>query len=105
LEHCERALSHSQPAYLTYLRIQTEVTKNTVDKALVVLSVIAIADIAMNLTRAFASMNVNVPASKDFSIFGIMCALSITVGCTIAGLARFWWVKSHRRRGRLQAAG
>ena len=75
------------------------------DKALVVLSVIAISDIAMNLTRGLVSMNVNVPASEDFSAFGIMFALTITVGCTIAGLARFWWVKSHRRRGRLQAAG
>ena len=75
------------------------------DKALVVLSVIGITDLAMNLTRGFASMNVRVPASEDFSVFGIMFTLSIIVGCTIVGLARFWWVRSHRRRGRLQVAG
>jgi len=75
------------------------------DKTLVVLSVIGISDVAMNLTRGWASMNVHVPRSEDFSGFAFMCVFSILVGCTIAGLARFWWVKSHRRRGRLQVAG
>lgn len=88
-----------------YLRIQFEVTKNTMDKALIVLSVLTVSDFVMNLARGFASQNVHVPASEDFSAFGIVFGIMIAAGCTIVGLARFWWVKSHRRRGRLQAAG
>ena len=69
------------------------------------LSVITIADMAMALPRGWASVNTHVPYSIDLSAFGIMVVISVLVGGTIAGLARFWWVKSHRRRGRLQVAG
>jgi len=100
LEHYDKMLSHSHPAYQEHLGLSLLRAKCAIDRRLIPLSVIGLLILAFQIIVGMVSMNVNLPYSTDFSNFGIVVAIGLLLCIGILGVVRYWWVKAHRRLGR-----
>jgi magnesium transporter len=97
LDHYERMLSQSHPTYLQQLRTEVGKTKSGADKALVYLSVVSMAVVCIQTIIGIFSLNVTLPVSTNFEVFGIVIAINCVVLTAFLGLVRRWWINAKRR--------
>lgn len=102
LLHYERMLSHSHPAYLTHLRFSLSEAKGGLDKALMLLTMLSLLVLSSQLIATIGGMNVNVPRSEDFREFGIFLGVAVIISLAVLGISRFWYVRAHGGRGRIE---
>ncbi|KAJ3558813.1 hypothetical protein NM688_g704 [Phlebia brevispora] len=104
LAHYERMLSQSHPTYLTHLRLSASKAKSGSDKAIVILSIISMAVLITQAVIGFNSMNIHLPhnpkPSHDYSVFGIVIAISFSVLLLYAIVVRWWWVRALKKQRR-----
>ncbi|KAE9408147.1 hypothetical protein BT96DRAFT_962830 [Gymnopus androsaceus JB14] len=99
LDHYERMLSQSHPTYLQQLRTDVSLAKSGADKALVYLSVVSMGVVCLQTVIGLFSLNVTVPISTNFEVFGIVIALECVVLTAFLALVRRWWVNAKRHKG------
>ncbi|KAL4069648.1 hypothetical protein V8B97DRAFT_607457 [Scleroderma yunnanense] len=106
LSHYEHILSESYPAYLSQLRKIVSDTKNSSDKAVLILSLVSFGALVPGPIIGLFSMNVHTPRntidnpipSGGYYWFGIVLVLVLFVECSFLALLRYWWVQSKSER-------
>jgi magnesium transporter len=98
LIHYERMLSHSHPTYVTHLRLSLSEAKGGLDRGLLLLTLVSLLVLCNQVISSLCSLNVNLPRSDDFQVFGWVVAVALIVSILLLGVVRYWYVKA---RGKL----
>ncbi|EKM83913.1 hypothetical protein AGABI1DRAFT_66982 [Agaricus bisporus var. burnettii JB137-S8] len=99
LNHYERMLSQSHPAYLSQLRATFASSKSGTDKSLFYLTSVSIAVICVQVVMGNFSMNINVPRDgTGYRIFGVVFSLAIIVLFIYVNIVRYWWKQAGKTR-------
>ncbi|KAF8521504.1 hypothetical protein JB92DRAFT_2890696 [Gautieria morchelliformis] len=108
LEHYERMLSHSHPAYLSHIRVSLAQAKAGMDHKLFMLTLLAVSILAMQLPVGLFSINLgNIPRNNrsadppaPFNWFMGIITTVLLVGAGVASMTRYWWVQAERKFAR-----
>ncbi|KAF8324880.1 uncharacterized protein EI90DRAFT_2933583 [Cantharellus anzutake] len=112
LVYYERVLAHSQPTYLSGLRVNLAQATNRADSTLWKLSVLLTAIYCMQVVIGIFSMNVHVPHNhrpKDdplgapvghFYLFGVVLSVNVLAAIGVFCATWWWWKQAKRKRGR-----
>jgi len=112
LAYYEGVLSHSHPAYISFLNASLGEAKLGADEAVLWLSSVSIGTYCMQIIVGVFSMNVHILGnrrpSRDappgtpigaFHWFGVVFAVEACVGIGLALLIRWWWILAKRKYG------
>lgn len=103
LNHYERVLSYSHPAYLSQLRVSQSISKGGTDNAILVLTVVSIIVLCIQVWLGLFSINIGkIPsneheAGKPFNVFFIILGVSFLIGFGVLGLVRYWQATAKKK--------
>ncbi|KAF9237322.1 hypothetical protein BU15DRAFT_48851 [Melanogaster broomeanus] len=105
LNHYERLLSESHPAYLSQLRLSASRAKKGIDEAMQMLSLVSMGALVPVPILGLFSMNIHIPRntinppvpSGSYYWFGIVIVLVLLLECSFLYLVRYWGVQAKRR--------
>ncbi|KAL5535391.1 hypothetical protein ACEPAF_3485 [Sanghuangporus sanghuang] len=105
LNHYERMLSHSHPAYLSQLRVTQALARGGTDNAILLLTLVSITVLSMQVILGMFSMNVHVPNTEGstdhpFSVFFSVLAGTLLIGTTVVLLVRYWHAQAKKKYSR-----
>ncbi|KAL5519085.1 hypothetical protein ACEPAH_768 [Sanghuangporus vaninii] len=105
LNHYERMLSHSHPAYLSQLRVTQALARGGTDNAILLLTLVSITVLSMQVILGMFSMNVHVPNAEGstdhpFSVFFSVLAGTLLIGITVVLLVRYWHAQAKKKYSR-----
>ncbi|TDL28630.1 hypothetical protein BD410DRAFT_893604 [Rickenella mellea] len=102
LAYYDRMLGHSQPAYLSQLRVSLSQAKAGMDGALFLLSVISVTIVCIQLTVGIFSMNVRIPKNAHqlgapFNYFYGIIVFAVFVTLGLLWIIRMWQAQAKRK--------
>ncbi|KZT30534.1 hypothetical protein NEOLEDRAFT_1126102 [Neolentinus lepideus HHB14362 ss-1] len=103
LVHYERILVQLHQTYLSQHRVSVSTSKQGIDKAIMILSIISNAVLVCQVVIGIFSMNVTIPTnghdpSSPYNWFYVVLVFLLVALCLFGHVVRLWWVGAKRKR-------